>query len=306
MAPDFDSDLLKTFIAAAELGSFTKAAQAVYRSQAAVSMQIKRLESAMGTPLFVRDTRNLSLTCAGETLLEYARRIRALQQQAWAAVARPDIAGHVVLGSPDDYISSLLPPVLHRFSAMYPAVEITVVCAQSTALAPMLADNKIDLAFVTRDPSLRLNGDFIRREPVRWVSRPDDSRLWQARPLPVALYESGCAARAHTVAALDGACLPYRAAYSSASMLGLLAVVDAGLAVAALAQCSIPDRLSVLTGRYGLPEIEPLDIVVARSAQSNRPTCDFLAAQMQQDLSRPEPSVPPDESREAPGSLVHG
>ena len=107
-------------------------------------------------------------------------------------------------------------------------------------------------------------------------------------------------------AALDGACLPYRAAYSSASMLGLLAVVDAGLAVAALAQCSIPDRLSVLTGQYGLPEIEPLDIVVARSAQSNRPTCDFLAAQMQQDLSRPEASVPSEESLEAPGSLVHG
>jgi DNA-binding transcriptional LysR family regulator len=157
----------------------------------------------------------------------------------------------------------------------------------------MLADNRIDLAFVTRDPSLRLNGDFIRREPVEWVSKRDESRLWQARPLPVALYEPGCAARAHTVAALDRAGVPYRAAYNSASMLGLLAVVDAGLAVAALARCSIPERLSVLAGRHGLPEIEPLDIVVARSAKSNRPTCDFLAARMLEDLSRPDPTVSP-------------
>lgn len=292
MAPDFDADLLKTFIAAAELGSFTKAAQVVCRSQAAVSMQIKRLEHAIGTPLFVRDTRNLSLTHAGETLLEYARRIRSLQDEAWAAVARPEITGHVVLGAPDDYISSLLPPVLRRFSAMYPAVDISVICAQSTALAPMLEDNRIDLAFVTRDRSLRLNGDFIRREPVWWVGKPDEPRVWQARPLPVALYESGCMARANTVAALDRAALPYRAAYSSASMLGLLAVVDAGLAIAALARCSVPERLSVLGARHGLPEIEPLDIVVARGAKSNRPTCDYLAAQMQQDLSRPMQSEP--------------
>lgn len=287
MAPDLDPDVLKTFVVVAELGSFTKAAQVVFRSQAAVSMQIKRLENTMGKPLFIRDTRNLSLTRAGETLLEYARRIRSLQDEAWAAVARPDISGHVILGGPDDYIASLLPPVLRRFSAIYPAVDITVICAQSTALAPMLEDNRIDLAFVTRDRSLRLNGDFIRREPMRWVGKPDEPRLWQTRPLPVALYEPGCTARGNTVAALDRAALPYRAAYSSASMLGLIAVVDAGLAVAALAHCSIPDRLSMLGDRYGLPEIEPLDIVVARSAQSNRPTCDYLAAQMQRDLGRP-------------------
>lgn len=287
MSPDFDADLIKTFIAAAELGSFTKAARVVFRSQAAVSMQIKRLEGMVGKPLFVRDTRNLSLTRAGQTLLEYARRIRSLHDEAWAAVARPEISGHVVLGAPDDYISSLLPPVLRRFSALYPAVEISVVCAQSTALAPMLAENRIDLAFVTRDRSLRLNGEFVRREPMFWAGKPDEPRLWQARPLQVALYEQGCMARANTIAALDRAALPYRAAYSSASMLGVTAIVDAGLAITALAGCSIPERLGLLGGRYGLPDIEPLDIVVARSAKSNRPTCDYLAAQMLGDLSRP-------------------
>lgn len=69
MNPEFDLDLLRTFVAVADAGSFTKAATTVHRSQAAVSMQIKRLEQMLGTTLFARDTRNLALTRPGNTLL---------------------------------------------------------------------------------------------------------------------------------------------------------------------------------------------------------------------------------------------
>ena len=86
---------------------------------------------------------------------------------------RPEVTGRVVLGAPDDYVSSLLSPVLRRFSNLYPHVEIEIVCAQSTALAPMLADNKIDLAFVTRDRKLR--GEFVRSEPMVWVGASVDT-----------------------------------------------------------------------------------------------------------------------------------
>jgi DNA-binding transcriptional LysR family regulator len=283
MHPEFDVDLLRTFVAVVEAGSFTKASVTVHRSQAAVSMQIKRLERMLGTTLFIRDTRNLALTRPGNTLLEYARRMLDLHEEAWSAIARPDVSGRVVLGAPDDYVSSLLSPVLRRFSNLYPRVEIEIVCAQSTALAPMLADNKIDLAFVTRDRKLR--GDLVRREEMVWVGAPDDTSVLATSPLPVGLYEHGCVARAHTLAALNGAGIRYRAAYSSASLLGLVATVDAGLAVVALARCSVPSRLAIYGEAQGLPAIEPLEIVVARSAKSDRPTCDYLAAQMMQDLS---------------------
>ncbi|WP_133645138.1 LysR family transcriptional regulator [Paraburkholderia flava] len=282
MHPEFDIDLLRTFVAVVETGSFTKAAVAVHRSQAAVSMQIKRLERMLGTTLFARDTRNLALTRPGNTLLEYARRVIDLHHEAWSAIVRPEVTGRVVLGAPDDYVASLLSPVLRRFSNLYPHVEIEIVCAQSTSLAPMLADNKIDLAFVTRDRKLR--GEFVRREPMVWVGSSEDTAVLAASPLPVGLYEPGCVARQHTLAALDAAKIRYRAAYSSASLLGLVATVDAGLAVIALARCSVPSRLSILGEAQGLPAIEPLEIVVARSAKSDRPTCDYLAAQMVQDL----------------------
>jgi DNA-binding transcriptional LysR family regulator len=246
-------------------------------------MQIKRLETMLGTTLFARNTRNLALTRPGNTLLEYARRALALQEEAWSAIVRPEVTGRVVLGAPDDYVSSLLAPVLRRFATLYPRVEIEIVCAQSTALAPMLADNKIDLAFVTRDRKLR--GEFVRSEPMVWVGSSIDTPVLKASPLPVGLYEPGCIARQHTLAALDGARIRYRAAFSSASLMGLVATVDAGLSVIALTRCSVPARLAILGEAQGLPKIAPLEIVVARSAKSDRPTCDYLAQQMMQDLS---------------------
>jgi DNA-binding transcriptional LysR family regulator len=178
MHPEFDVDLLRTFVAVVEAGSFTKAAATVHRSQAAVSMQIKRLEGMLGTTLFARDTRNLALTRPGNTLLEYARRVIDLHEEAWSAIVRPEVTGRVVLGAPDDYVSSLLSPVLRRFSNLYPHVEIEIVCAQSTALAPMLADNKIDLAFVTRDRKLR--GEYVRSEPMVWVGASEETPVLAA------------------------------------------------------------------------------------------------------------------------------
>ncbi len=283
MHPEFDIDLLRTFVAVADAGSFTRAAVTVHRSQAAVSMQVKRLEQMLGTALFTRDTRNLALTRPGNTLLEYARRALDLQAQAWSALVRPEVTGRVVLGAPDDYMASLLSPVLRRFSTRYPHVEIEIVCAQSIALGPLLADNKIDLAFVTRDNKLR--GEFVRSEDMVWVGSPTDPAPLAMSPLPVGLYEHGCVARSHTVAALDAAGIRYRAAYSSASLMGLVATVEAGIAVVALTRCSVPSRLVLYGEAEGLPKIEPLDIVVARSLKSNRPTCDYLAEQMVQDLS---------------------
>src|SRR6202000_2999199 len=111
MHPECADDLLRSLVTLGETGSFTKAAATVHRSQAAVSMQIKRLESMLGTTLFARDTRNQALTRPGHTLLEYARRVIDLHEEAWSAIVRPEVTGRVVLGAPDDYVSSLLSPV---------------------------------------------------------------------------------------------------------------------------------------------------------------------------------------------------
>src|SRR3546814_18700328 len=127
-------------------------------------MQVQRLESAVGTPLFIRNGRRLVLTRAGCTLLEYARRLLDLRTEAWQAVVRPDIEGNVILGVPEDYVSALLQTVFRRFSAMYPSTSLEVVCGASTVLAPLLADSSMYVSFVTQDKKLR--GEVVRREPM--------------------------------------------------------------------------------------------------------------------------------------------
>jgi len=274
MDPRLDLDLLRTFVAVLDTGSFAKAAAAVHRSPGAVSMQVRKLEETLGARLFERDTRNVRATPDAEVLLGYARRLLRLHDEAVEAVRRPDVTGKVVVAAPDDYALSLLPGPLGRFGALFPKVEVEVVCAQTTVLLPMLEAGTVDLAFVSRKRGV--DGDLVRVEPMVWVAAPG-SDVFRRSPLPVALYEPHSPARVCAVEALERAGLAYRAAHSSPSLLGLLAMVEADLAIAALARCSAPPTVQVLDERHGMPPIGDLEVVLVRSAASRRPACDALA-----------------------------
>jgi DNA-binding transcriptional LysR family regulator len=282
MDPRLDLDLLRTFVAAVDTLSFAKAALAVHRSPAAVSMQIRKLEETLGHRLFERDTRNIRPTADAEILLGYARRLIRLHDEAVEAVRRPDIAGRVVVAAPDDYALSLLPGPLRRFGLLFPKVEVEVVCQQTTLLLPALDDGSIDLAFVSRTRGVI--GDLIRVEPMVWVASPD-AELTNRSPLPVALYEPHSPARVRAVQALERGGIVYRAAHSSPSLLGLLTMVEAGLAVAALARCSVPPGVAILDQRHGMPPIKNLEVVLVRSAASHRPACDALADIIRDELA---------------------
>ena len=100
--PLLDNDVLRTFVAIAETGSFTSAADRVYRTPSAVSMQIKKLEEQLNVTLFLRDARSVTLTESGEVLLPYARRMLALSNEAVGRFRMPEMKGVVRLGAPDD------------------------------------------------------------------------------------------------------------------------------------------------------------------------------------------------------------
>jgi len=272
-----DLDVLAMVVAVAESGSFAQGAQAVHRSPSAVSMQIKALEDALGKPLFIRDTRNVTATDDGRMLADYGRRMLALRDEAWASVVRPEIRGRVTIGVPDDYISSLLPQVLGKFAAMHPRVEVRVIGQPSSALVPMLKDNTIDLACLTRIKGV--TGELVRLEPIVWTGSAKRN-VWEERPLPVALFTHGSMARDRAIEALNRQKIPFRMSYESPSFLGLLSMVEAGLAIAPLARCCIPAHFVQLSQNEGLPPLDALEVVLARSAQSARPPCDYLAEQI--------------------------
>ena len=128
-----DVDQLRTFIAIAETGSFTRAADIVHKTQSAVSMQMKRLEERLDRAIFARDGRASKLTEDGERLLDYARRIVKLNVETIAAFS-DELTGRVRLGVPDDYADRYLPEIMARFSRAYPAVELTVICEETICL----------------------------------------------------------------------------------------------------------------------------------------------------------------------------
>jgi len=288
MAKSLDLDVLAMIVAIADTGSFVRGAALVHRSQSALSMQVRALEASLGKTLFVRGPRSVSPTPDGHTLIAYARRMLALRDEAWASLAHPEVKGRVSIGVPDDYASSLLPSVLRRFSASWPKVEIQVIGLPSSALAPLLKDNRLDLACVTRQRGLP--GEFIRLEPMVWAAPPaavstaSGREIWRERPLPVALFGAGSVARANAIHSLERAKIAYRTSYESPSLMGLCSMVAAGLAVAPLARCAVPDTFVTLGRAHGLPALPELEVVLARSARSNRPPCDFLAGQILAEL----------------------
>ena len=169
MIPNLDVDLLKTFLAIADTGNFTRAAEEVNKTQSAVSMQMKRLEDLIGRPLFVRDGRQSRFTADGERLIEFARRIAKLNDEAVSAFTKPELTGTLRFGTPDDYADRFLPEILARFSRTHPLVTVNVDCGQSPQLFERARHGELDLALVTACSEI-IADEIVRTEPLVWVT----------------------------------------------------------------------------------------------------------------------------------------
>lgn len=267
-AADLQLDWLRSFVAIVDSGSLSAAARRVHRTQGAVSVQLAKLEAATGQALIHRGPRRATPTPAGQELLGHARRMLELQAEALAALGAGErLTGRVRVGVPDDYAAPYFAPVLRAFVSMHASVHLELVCEQSTALLPRLQRGELDLAIASRPPNRPNLGQALFDEPLVWVgARPHGA--WRRTPLPVACYEAGSLARKEALAGLRAAGIAHRIVYDSASLVGQLAAVDAGLAVAVLTRCSVPAHLAVLGAAEGLPPLGVMHVVVARSARS--------------------------------------
>ncbi len=252
-------DILRTFTAAADAGNFTRAAERVHRTQAAVSMQISRLESDVGVRLFQRTGRGVSLTFEGKVMLDYARRILELHDEALSAVTMPDMEGRVRLGAPEDYATWFLPGILAAFHAAYPRVLVEVFCGATRSLAEQYARGEFDLTILTHTEEPVDDARVIRREPVVWVTSATHVAHEQ-RPLPLAVFHEGCAYRRWTLEACRKHGIEHRVCFVSPSLTGVLSAVRAGLAVAPVGRSTVDKGLRILEERDGFPPL-PSSIV---------------------------------------------
>lgn len=249
-------DVLRTFVSAADSGSFTRAGELVHRTQSAISMQVKRLEDELGLKLFKRQGRGVALTPDGETLCRYARRMLVLHDEALATLIAPKLGGTVRFGAPEDYAAQFLPQALKRFAVAHPLVEVEVYCDATPELRQRFATGELDVMLTTEEDE---PGPFRRRIELMWITAEQGNAL-DVSPLPLALFHSGCPYRRNALLSLEQAGIPYRIAYSSPSMSGVLAAVRAGLAIAPATEAAIGSGCRRATLRDGIPPIDPVNI----------------------------------------------
>lgn len=284
-----DVDQLRTLIAIADTGSFTRAADAVFKTQSAVSMQIKRLEERIGRPIFLRDGRGAKLTEDGERLLDYARRIVHISREAVSAFSGDALTGRVRLGVPDDYAERYLPEILARFSRSNPLVEVTVICEPSDHLTDMIGRDEIDLAIITH-ATRKPVGEVIRQEPLLWVTSQRSVAHEQA-PLPLALSHPACVWRESAIAKLEEIGRPHRVLYSSRNFAAVGAAVMAGLAVTVLPESAIRPGMRVLGAAEGFPPLPACRIALLRNRGSITETVEGFAAHIVESLDNMSPEV---------------
>lgn len=274
--PSIDTELLRTLVAIADHGGFTRAAEHLNRTQSAVSMQMKRLEDdVVQRRLFEREGRQVRLNSEGQVLLGYARRILNLHGEVLSTLREPHMVGAVRIGTPDDYVMRFLPGILSRFAQSHPLVQVEVHCESS---AQLLQRQDLDLSIVTRMPGNEI-GQLLRQERFVWAEAQGFNPHEQS-PMPLAMFNSGCFCRAWACNALDTQQRPYRLAYTSPSLSAIMAVVGAGLAVTAQLRSLITPDLRILGHQEGLPELPNCSIVLLRNPRSQSAVSEALAEQI--------------------------
>jgi DNA-binding transcriptional LysR family regulator len=257
---NLDMDILRTLLTAQQLGGFNRAAQRVGRSQSAVSQQIRRLEEQLGKPMFRKEGRGLVPTEAGDVILSYARRILDLNDEAVAAARGVGVGGSVRFGLQTDLTENWLPKVLARAKNAHPEIQVEVSADRYAVLIERLDRGQLDLALLF-GPTRRGDGQRITSLPMAWIG-PGKQQLMLERgqPVPLALCSAPCYFREAAIDALNEAGVPWQIAFSSLSVHGVWAAVDAGLGITLRTATSVPRQLTIIKPRPRLPRLPKVDL----------------------------------------------
>jgi len=233
------TNLLRSFVAIVDVGSMLGAAEQVYVTQSALSLQIKRLEDMIQQPLFVREGRRLVLTAQGGLLLDYARRVLALHDEAVTAVSSGQVAGPVRIGMVQDFAETLLSGVLAHFAELHPDAQIYVRVAGTAELLGLLDQDGLDLivGYAAADDE-----EAVGVAPMVWYGSRENALR---DVVPLAVLERPCRFREAAIASLDAAGRPWRIAVETPNLSSLRAAVEAGLGLTCRTPLFLPADRSI-------------------------------------------------------------
>lgn len=259
-------ELLRTFIACCEAGSFTGAAERVHLSQSTVSQHVRRLEDLLDRPLFERDTRSVRLSPSGHALKLYASRILTLMDEAVGQVCGPPLQGLIKLGLAEDFAVHRLTNALADFVMRNPGVELNVSTGLSGDLFAAFDRGEHDVVLAKR---LQGNprGQLIRTEPLRWCGSTEHPALLDLDPLPIVIHPEPSVSRQRMIEVLEGAGRRFRVSLESSSLAVLRSAILAGVGVGAFGEYVMPEGTQQIDS--GLPELGDLEYVVCRGVSSD-------------------------------------
>jgi DNA-binding transcriptional LysR family regulator len=270
-----DVDLLRALLVVAETKNFTTAGERLFRTQSAISLQIRKLEGIAGQPLLDRG-KQIRLTTAGETVLSYAVRILKLNDELVRDVMPAVESVAIRIGTPDDYAQLILPNIIRDFARTNRHIEFQIVSDLSIKLAKMIDANELDIVFITKRGDISGLEHFT--EPLTWVGAHGSQAALQ-EPLSLALSPPGCQIREVALQALGACGRRWKVSYSSNQFSTMRAAIAAGEAISVLPSRAVPRDLVRIGSEFGLPDLPGVELVIKVGPQAN-PTVLRLAASM--------------------------
>ena len=260
------TDVLRSFVTVADFGSYTQASELLGRSQPAISMQLKKLETLLECSLFQRNEQKLDLTEDGRILFDYARKILSLNDEAVATFVRPSLSGNLKFGIPSEFATSLLPKIVSRFSQNYPTVSLDVSCDLSVNLLSAKNKRDFDLILALQDDLSLAKNDLLRVDELVWVTKKrHDAHL--NSPIPLIAAPTGCVYRKRAIDKLEESQQDWRIVYTIADLSGIQSAIEEGLGVTVLAKSTVPSNLQIIKPDKKFPKLGKIAIHLVNNAK---------------------------------------
>lgn len=246
-----DSSLLRTFVEIADCGNLTLASTRLNRSQSAISVQLRKLETELDTTLFLRDGKGMTLSAGGEKLLPAARRVLA-ELSGLQSMFETPLNGKIRVGIPDDFDEGVLERSLADFAQSNPGVEVLASSGCTAAFPEAIGKGALDIA-VCSGPGNAIGDPFLDQKSV-WAAsktmllRSDD-------PVPLAVVSHGCWMGQLPKTSLEQIGRPYHVAFECSGIMSLKAAIRAGFAVGVLYESNLEEGMTVLTEKDSFPPL---------------------------------------------------
>jgi DNA-binding transcriptional LysR family regulator len=269
MSRNLETAALRAVLAVADTGGVTRAAGLLNLTQSAVSMQIRRLEEALGVQLFIRAARKMEPSPEGEKLISYARRIMVLNDELLMRLSPESFDAELRLGVPYDIVAPQIPNILRDLSIGFPKMRINLVSSYSRTLKEGFQTGEFDMILTTEFPPPE-GVEVLAKRRLVWIGSPDQ-RAVASRPLRLAFKET-CFFRPVAHAAWENA-------FDGDSETVVEATVAAGLGLSVRIEGLVAQGGCVAIGpEAGLPELGHSCICLYDNGQAKGALADALRA----------------------------